>query len=112
MLSSLWGGHSKSFVLKDMIFQSTVWGPYQWNAFFGDNVSAVVSQSFLAALYADDANSVKRYRKTISTTHIRSELAECHKSLHRWGGANFVTFDAGKKDQNIVALENAETPAR
>ena len=97
------GERSKSFGLRNMVFQGTVWGPCLWNAFFGDSAGVVERHGFLAVIHADDMNMFKCFPLAVSNVHIRTELRECQVSLHEWGDANAVTFDAGKDHQSFFS---------
>ena len=53
------GKFSKEITLRNMVFQGTVWGPYLWNAFFGDSVCALQFTEFSVVIYANDLNIFK-----------------------------------------------------
>ena len=71
------GQQSHVFTLNNMVFQGTVWGPYLWNAFFGDSVLAIRSTGFICVIYADDMNNFKSYDLAVSNGLIRAELLDC-----------------------------------
>ena len=89
--------------LRNMVFQGTVWGPSLWNVFFGDCVCALSVCGFEVVIYADDCNSFKAYSRDLSNQRILDDLQECQQSLHAWGRANAVTFDAGKEEMMIIS---------
>ena len=97
------GEKSRTMNLKDMVFQGTVWGPPLWNSFFGDCVAAIHACGFQVVIYADDCNAFKAFPIGRSNGLILDELRQCQQSLHKWGRANRVTFDAGKEDTMIIS---------
>ena len=97
------GTKSHEMILRNMVFQGTVWGPSLWNVFFGDCVCAVQCLGFDLVIYADDCNTFKAFPRALSNDLILTELQECQLSLHKWGRANGVTFDAGKEEMMIIS---------
>ena len=77
------GSCSREFLLSDMVFQGTVWGPYLWNLFFGDSVLAVQSSGFICVIYADDLNNFKCYDLSVSNVFVRADLLDCQACLYR-----------------------------
>ena len=92
--------------LRNMVFQGTVWGPSLWNAFFGDCVFSIHGCGFEIVICADDCNSFKSYPRGRSNDFILSDIREVQRSLHTWGQANSVTFDAGKEEAMIIATSD------
>ena len=80
-----------------MAFQGTVWGPTLWNAFFRDCVCAIDGCGFEAVIYADDCNAFRVFSRNMSNNDGYDSLLNCQTSLHAWGHANRVVFDAGRK---------------
>ena len=97
------GASSQGSLLRDMVFQGTVWGPNLWNVFFGDSRFAVQGLGFTVVIYADDFNAFKNFPSTTSNLMIRRQLEECQFALHRWGAANQVCFDAAKESFAIIS---------
>ncbi len=97
------GGKSRRMSLSNMVFQGTVWGSSLWNAFFGDCVCAIRVSGYDVVIYADDCNAFKSFPRSLSNALILSDMRECQRSLHKWGRANRVSFDAGKEDTMIVS---------
>ncbi len=97
------GKKSNLMVLRNMVYQGTVWGSCLWNAFFSDCVCALIIDGFEAIIYADDCNAFRRYARQCGNQLIIDDLAECQRNLHAWGRANSVTFDAGKEETMIVS---------
>ena len=97
------GQKSRGMRLRNMVFQGTVWGPPLWNPFFGDSVCAIESCGFEVVIYADDCNAFKTFPRIRSNDAILNELRKCQRSLHKWGRANNVTFDAGKEEFMIIS---------
>ena len=58
---------------------------------------------FDVVIYADDCNAFRTYPRSVSNDCIIEEIRECQLSLHRWGRAHRVTFDAGKEDSMIIS---------
>ena len=97
------GKKSDRMSLRNMVFQGTVWGPTLWNAFFGDCVCAIAVCGFEVVIYADDCNAYRCFPWSMSNGAIMEELREAQRSLHKWGKANRVTFDAGKEEFMIIS---------
>ena len=97
------GEKSDPMRLFDMVFQGTVWGPILWNVYFGDCVCAISCCGFEAVIYADDCNAFKCYPRSMSNAAIMESLMECQASLHSWGRANRVIFDAGKEETMVIS---------
>ena len=101
------GKKSNPMQLFNMVFQGTVWGPTLWNAFFGDCVCAIVGCGFEAVIYADDCNAFKLFSRNMSNNDVHDALLNCQTSLHAWGHANRVVFDAGKEESMIISTTDA-----
>ena len=91
------GCYSDPQRLNNSVFQGTVWGPPLWNCFFESARHSVNSNGYRETVFADDLNSYKVFEGTASDKFMLDSMAACQKSLHRWGEANRVTFDAGKE---------------
>ena len=46
--------------------------------------------------------------RTAPETTVLAELTECQSSLHRWGAANQVMFDAGKEEYAVLSQSDPE----
>ncbi len=97
------GVSSRKSLLRDMVFQGTVWGSSLWNLFFSDARFAVEGCGFVVVVYADDFNAFKPFPFATSNDTIFADLRECQLELHRWGHANQVTFDAGKESFAVIS---------
>ena len=97
------GEKSAPMRLADMVFQGTVWRPTLWNVYFGDCVCAISCCGFEAVIYADDCNAFRAFSRQISNDEVIEALMECQASLHSWGRANRVIFDAGKEETMVVS---------
>jgi hypothetical protein len=53
------GQESPPFIMQDMVFQGTYFGPPMWNTFFSDSYLATRSVGFEEVIYADDLNAWK-----------------------------------------------------
>ena len=100
------GEKSQGFGLRDMVFQGTVWGPCLWNSFIGDSAAVVWAHGFYIVIFADDINAYKAYPAVLSNDHIFHDMNECQSSLHKWGQANQVMFDASKESFSILSLRD------
>ena len=70
------GGESKTFALQNAVCQGVVWAAYLWNAFFGDNASAIENHGFIAVVFADYRNTGKSYKKQIWNIMLSDENDE------------------------------------
>ena len=97
------GKKSNPMRLCNMVFQGTVWVPTRWNAFVGDCVCAIAACGFEAVICADDCNAFRLFVRQMSNNDVYDSLLNCQASLHAWGHANRVEFDAGKEDTMIIS---------
>ena len=97
------GEKSSPMPLSNMVFQGTVWGPPLWNAFFGDCICAISCCGFEAVIYADDCNAFRCFPRNLANAVVQEHLSECQASVHAWGRANRVLFDAGKEETMIIS---------
>ena len=97
------GEKSEAMHLSNMVYQGTVWGPPLWNVHFGDCICSITCCGFEAVVYADDCNAFRRFHRHVANNVVLEQLLECQASLHAWGRANRVIFDAGKEDTMIVS---------
>ena len=97
------GQRSDPMILRDMIYQGTVWGPWLWNIFYEDARLALQVASFLEVVFADDLNAFRPFPlKTPNEAVIRT-AEECQQELHKWGRANQVQFDPGKESLHVIS---------
>jgi len=97
------GATSQEFLMSDMVYQGTVWGPSLWNTFFADAARALQCLSFHDLFYADDLNAFKLFEQHVSDQSIMNDLGQGQRELHMWGAANQVTFDPGKESFHILS---------
>ena len=71
------GSFSIGMVLKDMVYQGTVWGPTLWNTFFEDARAAVNKTGFTEVVYADDLNSFKEFDADVVNETVQVETQGC-----------------------------------
>ena len=102
------GKQSDPMGLFNRVFQGKEWGSSLWNAFFGDCVCAISRCGFEVIIYADDCNAFHLFPGHVSNDSVQDSLLECQASLHAWGRANRVTFDAGKEDTMIISTVSAD----
>ena len=102
------GAFSDTAVLKNSVYQGTVWGPPLWNVFFEDARVPVNKTGFMDAFFADDLNCYKDYSKECKNELLVDEMKDCQAELHKWGRANKVQFDAGKESMHILHRSKPE----
>ena len=69
---------------------------------------AISGCSLEAISYADDYNAFPLFPRHVSNDSVQESLLECQASLHDWGRANRVTFDAGKDETMIISTVSAD----
>ena len=102
------GKCSKDMSLEDMVFQGTVLGPVLWNAFFADAKLPIRFAGFKEIVYADDLNAWKSFLASVPSDVVHEHMDTCQASLHEWGNANRVVFDAGKESKHILSVRQPE----
>ena len=100
------GQASNQIDLRDMLFQGTVLGPTLWNTFYADSSAAIRQAGFSEIVFADDLNAFKEYPSSTPLSQLQRDMGECQASLHQWGRANQVAFDAGKESQHVLSRSN------
>ena len=73
-----------------------------WNCFFEDARNAVNSSGMHETTFADDLNCWRYYNKNVNNEHIKEDLKGCQNTLHAWGEANRVQFDAAKESHHVL----------
>jgi hypothetical protein len=96
------GEASEEFVLENMVFQGTVFGPDLWNVFYEDAKEAIKEMHYEECVFADDLNAYRIFPGVVSNERILTSLEACQRELHDWGNANQVIFDAGKEGHHIL----------
>ena len=76
------GRCSDELLLRDMVFQGTVWGPLLWNVFYEDAVKPVRDSNFTEVMYADDLNAFAEVPATTSNTEALAAARTCQTALH------------------------------
>ena len=97
------GCTSAEFILRNMCFQGTVWGPSLWNLFFSDAPLALRKCAFKEIMYADDLNAYRVFTNGTSNDFVLGQLRRCQLELHEWGAANSVTFEQTKESFHILS---------
>ena len=97
------GAHSEDVVLRNQVFQGTVWGPMLWNTYYADAKVPIRKESFEEIIFADDLNAFREYPKEAKDETILQDMSNCQKELHSWGRANQVEFDPGKESSHILS---------
>jgi hypothetical protein len=88
--------------LANSVYQGTVLGPPLWNCHYEDARKAVNELEFTETIFADDLNAFRAFDHDTGNEHILHTLHQCQKSLHDWGQANQVLFDAAKETFHIL----------
>ncbi|CAE8584050.1 unnamed protein product [Polarella glacialis] len=99
---------SAQFILRDMVFQGTVWGPPLWNSFFEDARKAVNSAAFTETIFADDLNCFRIFAAGIGNVFVNKQLHDCQAALHERGAGNQVSFDSDKESMHILSKTSPE----
>ena len=89
-------------ILANSVYQGTVLGSPLWNLFYFDAFRAVRRLDFVDVVFADDFNAWKVFPGGTALDHMLDECKACQASLHDWGRANSVKFDAGKESFHIL----------
>jgi len=76
------GCTSAEFILRNMCFQGTVWGPSLWNLFFSDAPLALRKCAFKEIMYADDLNAYRVFTNGYSNDFVLGQLRRCQLELH------------------------------
>ena len=90
------GDCSETFMLEDMVFQGTVFGPPLWNFHFADARYAIQKIGFEEIVFADDLNAYKAFPANTDHALLERDMQKCQTELHKWGEGNQVQFDASK----------------
>ena len=96
------GSLSVELLLRNMIFQGTVFGPILWNCFYEDARASIEKAGFCECVFADDLNSYRTFPAYVGDRHVLRQLVRCQAELHDWGKANGVSFDAAKEHHHII----------
>ena len=104
------GSASVDMLLRNMVFQGTVWGPILWNVFYEDARNAINKSAFREVVFADDLNGFKIYRAGENNDSIFSDIQSCQQELHKWGKANQVEFDPAKESSHILSRQKPYGP--
>jgi len=96
------GARSLAFVLLNMVFQGTVWGPALWNLFFSSVRDPVNEVGFIESIFADDLNCFKVLEQALGDDAVLRQLQECQEQVHKWGDANQVQFEKSKESMHIL----------
>ena len=100
------GVKSAPHVIRDAVFQGTVWGPPLWNTYFGDSGRVINDEGFLETLFADDLNAYKEYPGCTPDALLLEELRRCQSKLHAWGASQQIQFDGDKESMHILDREH------
>ena len=83
------------------MYQGTVLGPPLWNTFFADVAHAANANGGREAMFADDLNVFKTFRRNTPLSQMMDDLTKCREKVHSWGKMNRVSFDP-KKEHLVV----------
>ena len=62
---------------------------------------------FQSTFFADDLSCYKVYDGTLQNEALTEELGDCQSTLHSWGEANQVVFDAAKETFHVLHRTDA-----
>ena len=104
------GEVSDIFILQNMVFQGTVFGPSLWNIFFADVHEPAQRNGATEGRFADDLSISKEFFRNTSNEDIVSDMRQSQSDIHEWGRRNRVSFDPSKESFAILATSdgNAE----
>ena len=102
------GAESSEFVLRDMVFQGTVFGPCLWNIFFADIHEPAERTGCRERRFADDLSTTKAFRRHVFNDDILDAMRECQHDVHEWGVTNRVSFDPTKENFAILASQGGQ----
>ena len=71
------GESSEEFILSNMVFQGTVWGPTLWNLFYEDARRAINEVFYTEVVFADDLNAYQTFSRTTKKLDIIASLKSC-----------------------------------
>ena len=77
------GEHSLAVLLRDMVYQGTVWGPPLWNCFYEDAQPIVRTEGFTDSVFAEDRNCFKHFPKEMHIKDILLEMFRGQTQLHK-----------------------------
>ena len=81
-------------------------GPPLWNLFFATCRYEVNKLEFREVVFADDLNCYRKFHSDCSTVFIDKQLHACQKSVHNWGQAHQVEFEASKESLHILCSKS------
>ena len=102
------GTCSQKKVLQNMVYQGTVWGPPLWNVYFNDARKPVEEEGLRSTFFADDLSCYRDYAKELRNEAVKEDLEACQRTLHCWGAANQVVFDASKETMHVLHRKEPE----
>ena len=89
------GQYSDKMVLKNMVFQGTV--------FYEDARRAIHETGFEEIVYANDLNGFIEFEHNASVVSVLADAKKCQTELHKWCRANQVSSDPAKESAHIVS---------
>ena len=102
------GAQSFVFVLLNMIFQGTVFGPCLWNIFFADVHGPAEQNGAKERRFADDLSCSKEFAGTVANEDVLTDMRRSQGDIHAWGRRNQVAFDPLKEEFAILAASGGE----
>ena len=102
------GAQSFVFVLLNMIFQGTVFGPCLWNIFFADVHGPAEQNGAKERRFADDLSCSKEFAGTVANEDVLTDMRRSQADIHAWGRRNQVAFDPLKEEFAILAASGGE----
>eukprot|EP00959_Pyramimonas_sp_CCMP1952_P374004 7832806-Pyramimonas_sp.AAC.1 len=90
-----------------MAYQGAVLGPPVWNCHCADACMAARAARFDEDVFADDSNAWRALPADAAHEEANSQFRVCQSSLHEWGRANRVRFDADKEHFHFFVTDAA-----
>ena len=79
------GAQSFVFVLLNMIFQGTVFGPCLWNIFFADVHGPAEQNGAKERRFADDLSCSKEFAGTVANEDVLTDMRRSQADIHDGG---------------------------
>ena len=102
------GEVSDIFILQNMVFQRTIFGPSLWNIFFADVHEPTQRNGATERRFADDLSISKEFVRNTSNEDIISDMRQSQSDIHEWGRRNRVSFDPPKESFAILATSDGD----
>ena len=81
------------FLLSNIVFQGTVFGPSLWNVCFADVHAPAERNGAKERKFAHDLSISKEFHRSVTNDKILGDLRQSQADIHEWGYHNRVSFD-------------------